>query len=99
MPTRWGARPAGGHAATARAAGRGVGDFDDTIARRVAFSRAGAGVLFAPGIRTTEPIRAVVERVEVPVNVLLVSGVPAVAQLAELGVRRGSVGGRFAFAA
>jgi 2-methylisocitrate lyase-like PEP mutase family enzyme len=78
---------------------RGVDDLDDTIARLVEFQRAGADVLFAPGIRSTEQIRAVVESVEVPVNVLLVPGVPAVAELAELGVRRVSVGGAFAFAA
>ena len=78
---------------------RGVDDLDDTIARLVEFQRAGADVLFAPGIRTTEHIRAVVESVELPVNVLLVPGVPAVPELAELGVRRVSVGGAFAFAA
>jgi 2-methylisocitrate lyase-like PEP mutase family enzyme len=78
---------------------RGVDDLDDTIARLVEFQRAGADVLFAPGIRTIEQIRAVVESVEVPVNVLLVPGVPRVSELAELGVRRVSVGGAFAFAA
>jgi 2-methylisocitrate lyase-like PEP mutase family enzyme len=78
---------------------RGIDDLDDTIARLVAFQRAGADVVFAPGIRTAEQIRAVVESVEVPVNVLLLSGVPAVPELAEIGVRRVSVGGAFAFAA
>jgi 2-methylisocitrate lyase-like PEP mutase family enzyme len=78
---------------------RGVDDLDDTVARLMAFQRAGADVLFAPGIRTIEQIRAVVECVDVPVNVLLVPGMPAVPELAELGVRRVSVGGAFAFAA
>jgi len=78
---------------------RGIDDLDDTIARLVEFQRAGADVLFAPGIRTIEQIRAVVESVEVPVNVLLVPGVPGVVELGELGVRRVSVGGAFAFAA
>jgi 2-methylisocitrate lyase-like PEP mutase family enzyme len=40
-----------------------------------------------------------VTSVDRPVNVLARPGVPAVAELAELGVRRVSIGGGFAFAA
>jgi 2-methylisocitrate lyase-like PEP mutase family enzyme len=46
-----------------------------------------------------EDIRAVVESVGLPVNVLARPGAPTVAELAELGVARISVGGAFAFAA
>ena len=40
-----------------------------------------------------------VASVDRPVNVLALPGVPSVAELAEAGVRRISVGGGFAFAA
>jgi 2-methylisocitrate lyase-like PEP mutase family enzyme len=78
---------------------RGVDDLADTIARLQAYERAGADVLFAPGLRELEQIRAVVEAVERPVNVLLLPGCPPVAQLAQAGVARVSVGGALAFAA
>jgi 2-methylisocitrate lyase-like PEP mutase family enzyme len=74
-------------------------DLDDTIARLQAFEAAGADVLYAPGLRHSEDIRAVVEAVGRPVNVLAVPGAPPVAELEALGVRRVSVGGAFAFAA
>jgi 2-methylisocitrate lyase-like PEP mutase family enzyme len=74
-------------------------DLDDTIGRLQAFQEAGADVLYAPGLTRIEDIRTVVEAVERPVNVLALPGVPPVAELAEAGVRRVSVGGAFAFAA
>jgi 2-methylisocitrate lyase-like PEP mutase family enzyme len=78
---------------------RGVDDLADTITRLQAYEQAGADVLFAPGLRTIEQIRAVVEAVERPLNVLMWPGCPPVSQLAEAGVARVSVGGAFAFAA
>ena len=75
---------------------RGVDDLDDTIARLQAFQHAGADVLYAPALRTPEQIGAVVEALEKPVNVLALPGVPPVAELAEIGVARVSVGGAFA---
>ncbi|HEX8205381.1 MAG TPA: isocitrate lyase/phosphoenolpyruvate mutase family protein [Solirubrobacteraceae bacterium] len=74
-------------------------DLDDTIARLVAYQEAGADVLYAPGLRKPDDIRRVVEAVDRPVNVLAVPGAPEVAELAELGVARVSVGGAFAYAA
>jgi 2-methylisocitrate lyase-like PEP mutase family enzyme len=74
-------------------------DLADTIARLQSFQEAGADVLFAPGLREVEDIRSVVASVDRPVNVLALPGAPPVPQLAELGVRRVSVGGAFAFAA
>jgi 2-methylisocitrate lyase-like PEP mutase family enzyme len=92
---------AGSLVITARAENhiRGVDDLGDTISRLQAFQQAGADVVFAPGISTTEQIRAVVGSVDLPVSVLVRPGVPPVTELAELGVRRLSVGGAFAFAA
>src|SRR5829696_3676535 len=68
-------------------------------ARLQAYQAAGADVLYAPGISDLEEIRQLVASVDRPVNVLARPGVPAVAELAEAGVRRVSVGGAFAFAA
>lgn len=78
---------------------RGNPDLEDTIARLRAYQEAGADVLYAPGLVRAEDIRAVVESVDTPVNVLARPGMPSVAELGELGVKRVSVGGAFAFAA
>lgn len=90
-----------GFVITARAENllHGRADLDDTIARLQSFAAAGAHVLYAPGLATPEQIRAVVTAVERPVNVLALAAAPPVAELAELGVARISVGGGFAFAA
>lgn len=77
-------------------------DLDDTIKRLQAFAEAGADVLYAPGLRSVDEIRAVVQAVAPkPVNVLMgMSGVPlSVNQLQDLGVRRISVGSSLARAA
>jgi 2-methylisocitrate lyase-like PEP mutase family enzyme len=74
-------------------------DVADTIARLQRYQEAGADVLFAPGIRSAEDIRALTSSVDRPVSVLALPGVPPVAELAALGVKRVSVGGAFAFAA
>jgi 2-methylisocitrate lyase-like PEP mutase family enzyme len=78
---------------------RGNPDLGDTITRLQAFERAGADVLYAPGLQSAEEIGEVVAAVSVPVNVLARPGLPTVTELAELGVARVSVGGAFAFAA
>ncbi len=78
---------------------RGNPDLDDTIKRLLAYEEAGADVLYAPGLADAGDIRRVVEAVGRPVNVLARPGAPPVADLAQLGVSRVSVGGSFAFAA
>jgi 2-methylisocitrate lyase-like PEP mutase family enzyme len=78
---------------------RGNPDLADTIARLQAYQEAGADVLYAPALTSLQDIRSVVESVDRPVNVLALPGVPAVAELAQAGVRRVSVGGAFAMAA
>jgi len=76
-------------------------DLDETIARLQAYAQAGADCLYAPGIRTPEQIRRVVDALAPkPVNLLV--GTPGeldVAAIAALGVRRISVGGALARAA
>lgn len=78
---------------------RGNVDLADTIARLQAYERAGADVLYAPGLHRPEELRELLAAVELPVNVLARPDAPAVAELAGLGVKRISVGGAFAFAA
>jgi len=75
---------------------RGITDLDDTIARLQSFEAAGADVLYAPVVTDLEQIRTLVSAVSAPVNVLLLKGGPSVAELAEAGVARISVGGHFA---
>lgn len=72
----------------------GRGDLGDTIRRLQAYQAAGADVLYAPGLATAEDIRTVCAEVDRPVNVLCGFGgaTHSVAALAELGVRRISLG-------
>jgi 2-methylisocitrate lyase-like PEP mutase family enzyme len=77
----------------------GRDDLADTIARLQQYSDAGADVLYAPGLTSADDIRQVVRSVDKPVNVLALAGAPSVAELADLGVARISVGGAFAYAA
>jgi 2-methylisocitrate lyase-like PEP mutase family enzyme len=74
-------------------------DLNDTIARLQAYQEAGADVLYAPGLRDLEQVRAVLESVERPLNVLALPGAPPIAELAEAGVSRVSTGSALAFAA
>src|SRR6201996_3605121 len=77
-------------------------DLKDTIRRLEAFAAAGADVLFAPGLTTREEITAVVRAVAPkPVNVLmgLSKGSFTLDELADLGVRRVSLGSSLARAA
>src|SRR5580700_8085498 len=78
---------------------RGRDDLDDTIGRLQAYEEAGADVLFAPGLRSIEDIRRVVSSVGSPLNVLVGADSPPVAELAEAGVGRVSVGSSFTWAA
>ena len=87
---------------TARSEGFIVGrpDLDETIRRLTAFAGAGADCLYAPGLRAIADIKAVVAAVAPkPVNVLVGSDFTTVAELAQAGVRRISVGGALARAA
>jgi 2-methylisocitrate lyase-like PEP mutase family enzyme len=79
----------------------GLPDIDLTVARLRAYAAAGADCLYAPGIRSAAHIRAVVEAVRPkPVNLLVGGpGELSLAQMADLGVRRISVGGALARAA
>jgi 2-methylisocitrate lyase-like PEP mutase family enzyme len=77
---------------------RGNPDLDDTIARLQAYERAGADVLYAPGLRNGEEIRAVCDAVSKPVNVLAHRGL-TMSEIVEAGGRRISVGGALTWVA
>jgi len=84
---------------TGRSEGFFVGrpDLKETIRRLEAYAAAGADVLYAPGIRSKEDIAAVVKAVAPkPVNLLIGGDWMTLAEAADLGVRRVSVGGALA---
>jgi 2-methylisocitrate lyase-like PEP mutase family enzyme len=74
---------------------RGRNDLDDTIRRLKAFEKAGADVLYAPGLHDLATMKRVVSEIGRPLNVVMSAGDPAltVAALAGVGVKRVSVGG------
>jgi 2-methylisocitrate lyase-like PEP mutase family enzyme len=69
-------------------------DLDDTIKRLQAFERAGADVLFAPGLTDLEMVKAICSSVSKPVNVVMSLALSKLthADLAEAGVKRISLG-------
>jgi 2-methylisocitrate lyase-like PEP mutase family enzyme len=77
----------------------GVDDLDDTIARLQAYSAAGADVLYAPGLRSLDQVRAICEAVDKPVNVLGHRGFASAGELFEAGAQRVSVGGALTWVA
>jgi 2-methylisocitrate lyase-like PEP mutase family enzyme len=84
---------------TGRSEGFVVGrpDIDETIRRLQAYADAGADCLYAPRIEKVEHATAIVSAVSPkPVNLLINAPFITVAEAAELGVRRISVGGTLA---
>lgn len=77
---------------------RGKNDMDDTIRRLKAYEAAGADVLFAPGLRTAEEVKAVVDEIKTPLSVVAMSPDLSVAKLAGAGARRVSIGAAMAMA-
>jgi len=68
-------------------------DLDDTIRRLQAFEKAGADVLYAPGITDVETVETICKSVSRPVNVLAVPGF-SVADLSNAGAKRISLGSK-----
>lgn len=71
----------------------GISDLDDTIARLLAYQNVGCDVLYAPGLISASDISRVTSSIGLPLNVLATPKGPPVPELAELGVRRVSIGG------
>jgi len=72
---------------------RGRVDLDDTIKRLQAFEKAGADVLYAPGITDLAMVATICKSVSKPVNVLSVPDF-TVADLARAGAKRISLGSK-----
>lgn len=70
------------------------GGMDETLVRLQSFAGVGAHCLYAPGTWDTQSVQTVVEGAGGPVNVLALVGAasPTLTELAELGVRRVSLG-------
>jgi 2-methylisocitrate lyase-like PEP mutase family enzyme len=72
-------------------------DMDETVRRLQAYADTGADCLYAPGIKTREQIETVVKAVAPkPVNLLMSAAGLTVQEIADMGVRRISVGGTLA---
>ena len=67
-------------------------DYSEALRRLLAFRDAGADCVFAPGLKDANTIGRLAKAVECPLNILAVPGTPSIAQLANLGVARVSVG-------
>jgi 2-methylisocitrate lyase-like PEP mutase family enzyme len=66
--------------------------FERTVERLRAYREAGAGCVFAPGIRDRETISKLVKAVAAPLNILLTPGCPSLGELEKIGVARASAG-------
>src|SRR5262249_61931856 len=73
-----------------------IGEPDTRIAHTVrrlnAYREAGAGSLFAPGVKDAATIGVLACEVSGPLNILAGAGAPSIAELERLGVRRVSLG-------
>ncbi|GCB45045.1 isocitrate lyase/phosphoenolpyruvate mutase family protein [Streptomyces sp. NL15-2K] len=70
----------------------GDGDAEATRARLDAYQQAGADGVFVPGLTDPPRISALVRHLDVPLNILYSPTGPTVPHLADLGVRRVSLG-------
>jgi 2-methylisocitrate lyase-like PEP mutase family enzyme len=68
------------------------GDPLETVKRAAIYTEAGADVLFVPGLLDPVAIRELVDRISLPLNVMVGPGAPTVGELVKLGVVRISLG-------
>lgn len=82
---------------------RGIGEPEERLGaaleRAAAFVEAGASGVFVPGMTDLAVVAELAKNISVPLNILTGPGGPSVAELAEAGVARVSIGGRMAEAA
>jgi 2-methylisocitrate lyase-like PEP mutase family enzyme len=67
-------------------------DVDEALERGKAYAAAGASGFFIPGLTDAGQIRRIAEEATLPVNVMVMEGVPSNDKLAKLGVARVSYG-------
>ncbi len=79
----------------------GEAKLDDVIDRLLQFEAAGADVLYAPGLPDMDAVRAVCSAISKPVNVLIIGKLAhhSVAEFAQAGAARLSIGGGLAWSA
>ena len=75
-----------------RQVGEPGGRLDNVLERAAAYARAGADVLFVPGLVDLDVLKRLVDASPLPINVMAVPGGPTVTDLREIGVRRVTVG-------
>ncbi|MFK7734242.1 MAG: isocitrate lyase/phosphoenolpyruvate mutase family protein [Pseudomonadales bacterium] len=66
--------------------------FDLAAERATAYAAAGASGFFVPGLVDPDLIKNMCQHTDLPVNIMMKAGGPAIGQLAELGVARVSYG-------
>jgi 2-methylisocitrate lyase-like PEP mutase family enzyme len=66
--------------------------YGEALRRLTAYRDAGADCVFAPGLKDASTIERLVKALQCPVNILAVSGTPAVPELEKIGVARVSLG-------
>jgi 2-methylisocitrate lyase-like PEP mutase family enzyme len=66
--------------------------FERTVERLRAYRQAGADCVFAPGVSSRETIAELVKAIAAPLNILISSGCPSLAELEKIGVARVSAG-------
>lgn len=66
--------------------------FDETLRRAKVYREAGADSIFVPGVADTELIRALVQGIDAPINILVGASSPSAPELFGMGVARISVG-------
>lgn len=71
------------------------GGMGELVKRSLAYKNAGADCFFPIGLRQKESMAHVVSAVKMPVNILILAGVPELEEMRELGVRRVSLGPSF----
>jgi len=64
----------------------------NTLERGRAYLQVGADCIFVPGLKDPAQIRAVVDHLKSPVNILAVADTPSIPELAQMGVKRVSFG-------
>ncbi len=67
-------------------------DVNEALERAQAYASAGASGFFIPGLTDASQIRRIAEEAHLPVNVMVMEGVPSIDKLAKLGVARVSYG-------
>jgi 2-methylisocitrate lyase-like PEP mutase family enzyme len=66
--------------------------FEEAVTRALAYAEAGAGGIFAPGLKDPALIKQLCERSPLPINIMVMSDTPSNKEMAELGVGRISYG-------